>query len=156
MRINPPKVTPKSAQVVLQGHPWTPKSDEKCTLGTQNVQGTPPKAPGDACPSPKCTKSSINSQNLQEFDDITVRLHQTCPCMSRCAFVLLVRAWPIRGSSLVAITPSHTRRSRSDACCDVCKTHRNVKLPAGRGGLGEAHLDIYIYIFIIIGSALVR
>jgi len=61
------KVTPKSAQVVLQGDPWTPKPHQKCTLGTQNVQGTPPKALGVPTQAQNVPEITLNRQNGREF-----------------------------------------------------------------------------------------
>ena len=61
------KVTPKRAQVPLQGHPWAPKSDEKCTFGTQNVQGTPPKALGVPTQAQNVPGIILNRQNGREF-----------------------------------------------------------------------------------------
>ena len=67
MVTNVGNVTPKSAQVVLQGHPWAPKSNEKCTFGTQNVQGTPPKALGVPTQAQNVPEIILNRQNGREF-----------------------------------------------------------------------------------------
>ncbi len=67
MATNLRKVTPKSAQVVLQGDPWTPKPHQKCTLGTQNVQGTPPKALGVPTQAQNVSEITLNRQNGREF-----------------------------------------------------------------------------------------
>ena len=61
------EVSPKIAQVVLQGRPWAAKSDEKCTLGAQSVQGTPPKALGVPTQAQNVPEIILNRQNGREF-----------------------------------------------------------------------------------------
>ena len=67
MATNVRKVAPKSAQVVVQGGLWTPNSQEKCTLGTQNVQGAPPKALGVPTQAQNVPEIILKRQNGPEF-----------------------------------------------------------------------------------------
>ena len=67
MATNVRKVTPKRAELALKEGLWTPKSDEKCTLGTQSVQGTPPKALGVPTQAQNVPEIILNRQNGREF-----------------------------------------------------------------------------------------